>query len=164
MEVTREWWSIKSDNERAVFALLGVASIAVLFWVLLLLPLMQARANAEDRYLRSTSALSFVQAAGAELRRAETQDGVEVARDPIAALPLRQAVPNAASQSGLAISRVQPESENQITIWVEDVDARRVYAFIDLMERRAASQLVRVQLNQLDGARVRGSLVLRRGE
>jgi type II secretory pathway component PulM len=162
MEMIRDWWASKSENERRIVVLLGVISVSVLFWAGLLAPLQQLRASAIDRYERSSDTLLLAQNVQSEAQRLKAAPQADRSSDPIRQQPLRQVIPYAAGRHALPIARVVPEGDNQITVWVEGVDARRVYAFVDYLESSAGVRLLRIQLSHIANGEVRGSMLLRK--
>ncbi|MEL6364775.1 MAG: type II secretion system protein GspM [Pseudomonadota bacterium] len=129
-----EFWTGLSVRERWLIGVGGALAILVGGWLGVVRPLADAREDAINTWRRTGDDLTIVEDAAARARAAALDPGARAARQPSRA-GLRAAATGAARAAGLGISRLQPEDETAVRVWVDDAPAENVYAWLVAAER-----------------------------
>ena len=129
----RAWWESREPRERVLLGVLGalLAAFALLF--ALVLPVMDARANAE-----------------AELRRAQAdyrivaQTAVRPQTGGARAAFSRSVLLSAAREAGLQVTRIQADRDGGFAVWIDDAETAALYGMFEQLLTRTTAQMDRV--------------------
>ena len=141
-----EFWNNLDSRERKLVSLLGLFAFVFLIWLLAVRPLQDAKARAERGQVAAMNEHRIV-AEGAPRLSSSTQGGALSAFD-------RNALVNAARESDLAITRVQPGQDGQLRVWFEDVPSPNVYNLLSRISAGYDVRITRAQINRRAGNQV----------
>lgn len=142
-----QWWFDREPRERAL--LLGVAMMAGLFafFQFLVLPLVHYRASAQDQYDAALAILEDVEAG------ARTAQAIRAAAGARPEGAVRTIVAATATELGLAITRLQPLETAELDVWLDNVSAQLLYAWVGRLQERGIP-VTRAVIQKSDGATV----------
>ena len=143
------WWQGKPANERLVYSLLAGAATLALLWLGLWRPLADWQAEQALR-LRQAEQLAGWLAANEAEARAVAAAGQGGAGAGGALLPL---VTQAADESGVRLSRLQPEDNGAVSVILEQQPFNAVVALLAKLELREG---IAVQRASIDAYRSAG--------
>lgn len=131
------FWSGLSPRERTLIGVAAAILVLVGGWYGVVNPLLSARANAERAWLRTGDDLVNVERAAARARAATGAPQKQQNSRPAnqSAAGLRAATAGAARAAGLSISRLQPEGETAVRVWIDEAPATDVYDWLLKAER-----------------------------
>lgn len=123
------WWAGRSPRERVLLGVMAALLAAVLVWLIFV-----AFANARDRaVLRLDTAVTDmgrINAAAAVIRRAQRAGPAPAAGTAV------MIIGAAASQTGLALSRIDPQGNDRVGIAIANASSKAVFGWIAGLERR----------------------------
>lgn len=160
------WWQTLSERERRLVGLAGLLALAVVLYLGLLRPLYALR-DAEEAGWRSAMArLAEVEALAGEVTTLQQQGarmtaaGKRRQSEPVQVLAAR-----AARARGLSMSRLVPEGEGAVTVWIDQVETPSLYDWILDLQSDYGIAVSRASLTPLaDGRGVRAQVTLSAGE
>lgn len=138
-ETLRAWWITRSTREQrlllVMFALVGV----VLIWLLVLRPLADLRADAEQRHGEAVTAL-------AEARARTALSSAPTATPP---LPIDSLLARTSSDAGFPNARIVAQSPAQASITIEAGRPQAVFGWVRGLEAQGVVvQSLRARANQ----------------
>nr|WP_070959621.1 type II secretion system protein GspM [Hyphomonas sp. Mor2] len=159
----KAWWKNMAPRERALIAIAGVLTAIVVAWQLVLVPSLQARAEAEVRLSESDRSLARIQERYG-MQRALGAAAPTNARATSGSLEdFKAAITGAASDAGLAIARLQGNDSTSVRLIFEDVDPRLVFIWLESVQANQSGQVTRFNMEQAGGGNVRVSVDLAPG-
>lgn len=157
MTAVKTWWMGLSDREHWLLGALGATVVLLALVQFALMPLLAWRAEQYRLLDLVRRDAQLVQSAAAAAQKLK---GLNTGPARTSETPLRQAVGSSANALGLAISRIQPDGQTGLTIWVEAITApvffrwcHELYEHYGIRATRVSLQsegdqgLVRVQLS-----------------
>ncbi|HBB55784.1 MAG TPA: hypothetical protein DCZ49_06315 [Hyphomonadaceae bacterium] len=138
----RSAWRARSDREQMLLLGLAVLASALIYVYGLFLPAMAARESAARR-LRAASAdlaQARVLAAALDQRNAESAPAI-TGPDGV-----RGAIAAAAGAAGIAFSRIADDGDGVASVWVEDAETPRLFAWIERLQSQYGLEIQRLSL------------------
>ena len=149
--------ALQSSEQRAV-TILGVFAVVVVTYLGIWAPASDWRVIAEQARDRQFDTLSMMKETESQARAAARERPAETAEGSLLSL-----VSSSAQAQGINPNRLQPEGENAVSLWFDNVAFSSV---MELLERMAAIPGVEVQQLVIDGSeepgQVRARIVLSR--
>lgn len=149
----RQRWLMLAPREQHVLKILGIFSAVFLLVYGLWLPSRHAAQNARAQYESNRELLQRMQSSAGQLG---SSNGVMTGGSVLGG------VSAAANNEGLTLSRIEPEGEGQVRVWVERADFNKVAAWL----AKLSSQGIKLQEaqaeKQSDGKGVSARFVLSR--
>ena len=133
LEQFRTWWDARQAQERTLL-LVGAALMAVLlFYLAVWQPVARAHHRAELALSQSHAAAQRLEVIGAEVARLRGAGGQSAANR---SLSLLAAVDQASRgpELGKAPSRIQPEGDKEVKLWIDDVPFDAVLQWTQLLQ------------------------------
>ncbi len=145
-----KFFNSRTPREQLLIALMLVLVVLFAIWQFLINPMIEAKANADAKRTKALNELSIVQRAVPQLRTSEsTTQTFDQA-----------AVFNTARNVNIAISRIQPQDDNALKIWIEDTPSTTLYGFLLALSRDYAVDITRVNINRRDNGLVSAQITL----
>jgi len=120
LEQFRAWWAERNQDERRILIAGAIVVAVVLFYVAIWEPVAKAHRRAETTLAENRAVASRLEAMGAEVGRLRGANGASAANR---SLSLLAAVDQSSRgpELGKAPSRIQPEGDKEVKLWVDDV-------------------------------------------
>jgi general secretion pathway protein M len=157
LERFRAWWGGLAQRERQVLSAGAAALALIVVYLALWQPLAQARSGRETALAEARALAIRLEALALEVQRNRGAGGTITGADQSLLAVVDQS--GKASRLGKPPSRLQPEGDNTVRVWVEDVPFDAVLRWLnDLqtrygvrvdnadIERESAAGLVNVRL------------------
>lgn len=119
------YWRERTARERILLAAAGGLTAVLVLWQLMLSPLLGERAAAQAAFESADAALMDVRRSLSVLGAVEDTAGVATRTGS-----LRAVVSNSANQFGLAIARIQPGEEGEISVSLENAQAAALFRWL----------------------------------
>lgn len=149
MAPLRQRWRLLAPREQQMLRVLGIFGALLLLVYGIWLPSRHAAENAQRQYESNRELLMQLQASGSVVHNPVAMGG-----------SLLGNVSAAAGNSNLTLSRIEPEGDSQVRVWVEKADFNAVARWLAVL----SSQGLRLQEAQVEkqseGGGVSGRLVL----
>lgn len=126
------FWQERTPREQWLIGLAGAILIAVLAYQAVYAPLLRYRESAERSYQAAFELFEEVSAGAEEaafLRQLGEQAGAAEGQT------VRTIAGAGARQLGVAITRLQPADRDGLTLWIDSVESRMLYAWLTEMHR-----------------------------
>ncbi|MEE2565767.1 type II secretion system protein GspM [Hyphobacterium marinum] len=151
------WWQGRTGREQGLLAGLALVLGVLVLWYGIIAPVVgwrdTSRARYEvsaERYLHVTAELARIEGS-AEAHAVQTYDR-----------PLRTVAGERAAAHGLAISRVLPDGDGQLNLWIEAAPAGSLTDWLSDLDRNHAVRVERLTLDRRADRLVNAQIVLRR--
>ena len=149
--------ALQSSEQRAV-TILGVFAVVVVIYLGVWTPASDWRVIAEQERNSQFETLSMMKETESQARAAARERPTETAEESLLSI-----VSSSTQEQGINPNRLQPEGENAVSLWFDNVAFSSV---MELLERMAAIPGVEVQQLVIDGSeepgQVRARIVLSR--
>lgn len=136
----KAWWSSRDVRERILIGVAGLLTCAILLVQFVLLPAQAFAGRQERAYAAALAEQADVRAALA----GRMQAGAVESRER----PLQAVLTSSAELYGLSIARLLPAEDEGLNLWIEDVPAELVYAWIAELERVHAVRVGRASIRR----------------
>lgn len=151
-QLQTQYEDIPHRNRILLFSLSGV-TIAVMFFMLIYLPLMQWSDKKMDYYDQQVSIFSWLTK---NIQTAKDQENR--AKNETALRDMPAVVSQTAKQTGISISRIQPTKKG-VDIWVDDAAYQKILSWLVVLENQHYIIVQRIKLEQLkEEGRVKTSI------
>lgn len=131
------FWTDRNTREKWLIGVAGALFAIVILWMGILTPVMNAHASAVTEQEIAARDLDIV--------RISAPNSGTVA----SAAPLNRAGLIAiARQRDIALSRVQPQGSDALTVWLDDIATARLYGFLDVLIRENNAEVQRLTINR----------------
>jgi general secretion pathway protein M len=147
----QSWWVDREPRERLLLAVLGALLTLFGLIFLLVLPLQAARADAVsalDRAKADMIAVSRLQAQTGQTGRAAFNRAVLV---------------NVARAEDVKLTRVQPGADTTLSVWIDEAQTERLYAFFEALLTDYSASLDRVVISSDANGRLSAQFTIRGG-
>lgn len=159
----RTWWTEMAPRERLLIAVAGFLTVIVIGWQFVLVPSLNARAEAQVRLDTADRTLSRIQESYI-LKRAQGAAAPNNARPTSGNIDdFRANVTSAASDMGLAIARLQGNDANSVRLIFENVDPRMIFVWLEAVQSNYSGQVRRFNMEQAGNGLVRVNVDLAPG-
>lgn len=142
-----QWWFERQPRERLLLGTVGALVVVLALIQFALLPLLSYRAAARDQH---ATALALLQEIEAGARTIQAQRAIQAKRPDGS---MRTLVAAAASDIGLSITRLQPVENTGLDVWLDNVGAQLMYAWIARLQDQGVP-VVRAVIQRTDDATV----------
>lgn len=158
------WWRDLSERERRLMGIAGLLALAVLLYLGLLRPLYALR-DAEEAGLRSAMArLTEVEALAGEVAALRQRGAASAVGGGDGADPVQSVAAREARRRGLDMSRLVPEGEAAVTVWIDQAETPALYDWILTLKDDYGIAVSRASLTPLaDGRGVRAQVTFTAG-
>ena len=154
------WWSTMVPRERFLISIAGILTAIVIGWQFVLVPSLEARAEARLRLDEADRTLAQIQERYG-LRRALGAATPSDARPRSSSIDdFKAAITGSAGNIGLAITRLQGNDGNSVRLIFEDVDPRLIFLWLESVQANHSAQVTRFNMEQAGGDQVRVSVDL----
>lgn len=157
MEKLAAYWQGRTGREQALVAGLAAVMATLLLWYVIASPVLAWQAEgraryeqAAERYLRLSAGLAQLSGEGAA-QQVATRDR-----------PVRTITGERAVAHGLVISRVLPDGDDQLNVWLEAAAADSFTDWLTDLDRNHAIRVVRLTADRRGDRLVSAQIVLRR--
>lgn len=155
----KAWWGSRTGREQLLLAVLGglTAVIVVLFGIIT--PLLQARDNAERSYVRAITDLQAVERGAAQVKMLGAVAGGRGGDGR----SVRAIIGATTSAAGLSISRTEPISNDEVTVWIDAAPAPVLFGWLQQLSVEHSVLVTQSNIQRSErGAVVRANLTLQR--
>lgn len=154
-------WRDLSGRERGLIAVAGLLALLVLMAQFVVRPLLGARLEARRGHAAALVLVDEMADKAARLGALQTRRGSLQAPD---AATVRLTVGRTAQARGIAITRLSPEPGGAVSLWLDDADARAVFAWLVELEQTHGIHVRKADMgNAADGKSVRFQVQLAGG-
>lgn len=136
-------WHARPPREQMLLSVLGALLIGLGYWLLVLAPARAGAQAARDRYVAASESLMEVEAGVA---RISGLSGVAANTGPGNAGSLRAELARSAEAAGLKITRLQPDNDGAVAVWLEPAPPPAVFAWIGGLYRDGGISVKRLSL------------------
>lgn len=144
------WWEGREPRERLLLGVLGVLIAVFLLVFAIVLPIQSARSDATAQLNRAKSDLVAV----SRLSGPSDRGAVRAPFD-------RSVLITVARAQGVKLTRVQPGSDNSLSVWIDDAQTDRLYGFFDALLSGYAANLDQVIVSADANGRLSAQFVVR---
>ena len=136
----RVWFEARQPREQLVVAAGALAVLLALIYLVLWQPFALARDHAEADLASARSLAARIEQLGSQAQQAHAGGGPPVVGPEVSLL---SAVDQASKDGilGKAPSRMQPDGDKQVRVWIEDVPVDAVLRWIDDLQSRYAVRI-----------------------
>ena len=124
-------------------------------WLLIVTPILNAKAQALRQKDIAANNYQIVKNGVTYLGAGESQ-----AKKPMDQTEFVQE----ARKAGMALTRIQPETDGALRVWFEPVIATKVYTFLQTLSQNYAVSLTQIQIDQTEGGLVDVQMTLSPGQ
>lgn len=152
MELWTNIWSARNSREKVLIGIALTLLALVMLWQFFYKPLANYPAVQERAYKQAVLDLKTMQKGQTVLR------GQSANVKPVTTLSAEQyqsTITDAAKAKGLIITRRQPKGYEEIALWLDDVDSKGLYDWVEGITSSYNVVLIKAQLYRNDDANVR---------
>lgn len=145
-------WNERNDREKILIGVAAALLALLVLWMFVYTPMSNYPAKQERAYKQAVQDLKIMQKGQTVLQ------GQSTTVKPVTMLTAEKyqsTITDAAKDKGLIITRRQPKGYEEITLWLDDVDSKALYAWIDGITSSYNVTLTKAQLYRNDDASVR---------
>lgn len=147
-----EVWRARAPRERLLLTVLGAILLAMGYSLLVLIPAHSAAGAAKARFASAAVSLREVEAGVAQLSGTaptpkRQQNG-----------SLRSELVRSAEAIGLKVTRLQPDSDGAIAIWLEPAAPAAVFGWIGSLSREEGISVRRLTLSKSEAGQVQAQI------
>lgn len=152
-------WAERSAREQTLIAIAAGLGLVFLVWTVIMSPAAHYRAGAQAAYEAAVESHREL-VSGIVLHRRLAAGGAEAGAG--SGGPLGVIIAQSSAERSLAITRVQPDENGQITVWLDSVDAEALMDWLVMLAREEGVAIARATLDREGDGRVRAQIVLGR--
>jgi len=130
-----------SANEQKLIGLAAILCVVLGGWQFLIKPISQAKTKSQAAYQTAVRDYNIVQNGLPRLTRAAPQSSGKQAFN-------RSALIETARSVNIAISRVQPASNNELQVWFDEASSSQIYGFLQILDNQYAVETLSAQVNR----------------
>ena len=139
------WFEKLAPRERVLIAIAAGLFAVFAIWQFLVSPILSGTSAAE-RQLNAAKRDHTIVSNG--LPKMTAQNNINKAK-------LNQSgIIETARKTNVAISRVQPESDGKLQVWLEDSPAQNVYSFLSELDRGYSAVTIKAQMTRREGGTI----------
>ncbi len=121
-----QWWQDRTGRERLLIAGAGGLCAILALYQFVYVPVLAYRDSAYRSYLQAEALMQDVAAGAAQANALKQVTARRSASDE----PLRVTVTTSAHRAGVSITRLEPDANGGLSVWVEEADARVIQGWI----------------------------------
>lgn len=161
----RRAWAERTVREQTLLLAGCALALACVVWVFAVSPVLGWRSEAKRDYAASVAEHAEMGAGLARWRTLSERESVgggagEAAGEDTA---LRTLVARAAREGGIPVTRVLPDEQGRLNVWVDPVAASELMGWLDGLSRSQGVRASRISLDRGEAGTVRAQLLLARG-
>ena len=157
------WWTGLADRERLLILIAGLLTALVVVWQFVLIPTTSARAEARANLEEADRDLARIQETYMR-KRAQGSAAPANARPTSASIEdFKAAVTGSAGDIGLSIARLQGDNDTSVRLVFENADPRLIFLWLEDVQAKHCSQVMRFNMEQAGGGLVRVNVDLAAG-
>ena len=145
------WWEAREPRERLLLGVLGALLGVFVLVFAVILPVMDARADADRALARAQADYNIV-------ARTLPRAGAGSAERTLFS---RSALLDAARAEGLQITRIQAGREGDLSVWIDDAQTTALYAMFDALLTDTTASMDRVVVSADGNGRLSAQFTVR---
>lgn len=150
-----EWWDSMAPRERLLIGVAGLLTVLFVVWQFIMVPSLTARAEARANLDQADRVLSQIQERYV-LKRAQGSAAASTARPTSSSIDaFKASITGAASDTGLAIARLQGNDTSSVRLVFENADPRLVFLWLEQVQAKHSAQVTRFNMEQAGNGLVR---------
>lgn len=134
----KDWFLSRDRREQWLLGVFGALLFFWIIWAFLLSPILSAKAQAQTDLIKAQNDYRMMMRAAPLLGGG----GVSAATQNFD----RSVMINLAQQRGIRLTRVQPETNGNITVWIDDVPTQNLYAMFETLLTNYKVEMDRVAI------------------
>lgn len=163
INIMKDRFSSLTPREQALLGILAVLLMSAIFWFWIFVPLDHWNQRAKQDY--KSAALNAQQIRQAmivakSMSRTDQDQKPSSGLDPVSVSDIRTIVSQTTQAAGLSLSRIQPEQEKGLNVWLDDVDGRDLMAWLITLYNQHGISTAKVSLQRGKENTVRAQLLL----
>ncbi|ACT59151.1 type II secretion system protein GspM [Hirschia baltica] len=124
----KNWWAAREPREKLLLSICLVLTLTIVLFQFIFGPSVEFRDRASKRYLSQASSHSEV----VQTLRVYENSPRQV--NAVSAGPVQGVVSDSSAVFGIDISRIEPTSNGDLTLWIEEIDPQSLYAWLTDLE------------------------------
>lgn len=159
----RNWWNQLSSRERRLVGGGGVLTLTLLLYALIWQPFQNTLQRLRQTVAEQRADLAWMRQAALEAKRLRNaQDKPSSSPSQDARRSLLIVVDQTARSAGLgtALKRVEPQGEDKVRVWLEQVDFDQLIGWLDTLRREQAIRTANAVIERQAGGSVDARLIL----
>jgi len=141
------FWLGLSERERVLIYVGAGILVSLLIYVFVINPL----ADKKQASLRALEAERAIYYRVLDMAQISKNNGVTVQAGASRTAPTREAVTEASRKTGIAISRIQPSRDGDISFWIDTAKTGEMFDWLLLLEQEYGRQAKKVSLQKNAG-------------
>ena len=133
-------WDEREPYEKMTMAALGGAILLALLWLVLIGPILSAKASAQSQTNRALRDYQIVNQAAPILGQAKTASAGSFTQATLIDL---------ARKNSVKLSRVQPDKD-AVLVWMDDIEALKLYGFLNILVVEGGADIMRAVISTGD--------------
>ncbi len=148
-----KFWLGLTQREQILIVACGVTVLCFLLYVLVINPILSNKQSAYAALEAQKQSYSKILSLAVQAERVDRHNANSISRQ----LPIREAATEASRTVGVAISRIQPGSDDKVTFWIDNANTQEMNSWLLLLKDQYGWQVSKVSLNKnSDGETLRG--------
>jgi type II secretory pathway component PulM len=143
----KSFWSGLTERERLLICAGAVVVVTLLIYALVLNPLAE-RKQASLRALETERTIYYNVL---DMARASKNNSATVQTASFRTTPIREAVTEASRKTGIAISRIQPDRDGDVSFWIDAANTGEIFDWLLLLEQEFGRQVKRISIQKNTG-------------
>lgn len=142
-----KYWANLTSREQLSLITLAVLIGLFLIYILLVMPLVGEKEQAlislndeKERYQRVMQMAKMTKETNGQKRMSTNSE-----------IPIREAATAASQQTGVSISRIQPEANNRVTFWIDKAGTQEMMNWLVLLRSRYGFNATKVTIQKNTG-------------
>lgn len=140
-------WTSRTPREQVLLLVMAVLVLCVGLSQFLVQPVLEQRRDSRAALARSQALLAAVNEATLQQRANPAPRADE---GGAAGQPVRSVVTATARAMNVAITRVQPQGDDSVVLWIDAVETEALFRWISLMDTRHHLSVDQIQINSAD--------------
>jgi len=138
MSAITQYWQDREPREKTLLAIMGVLFILIIGWFFIIAPIFTAQNKAQDTL--NEAQRDYITVA----RLAPTLSNVGAVSGPVFN---QGTLIGAAQRRGINPSRLQPDGNGNLTVWIETGDTQALYGLLNDVITRNGANLARASIS-----------------
>lgn len=152
----KRFWSGLSERERLLICTGAAVMTALVIYMFVVNPL-AARKKVSLSALEAEKTIYY---SVLDMAQASKRNGETIQTAPFNTVPIREAATEASRKTGIAISRIQPGRDGDVSFWIDTATTWEIFNWFLLLEQEYGRQAKRISLQKNTGEEtLRGQFV-----
>lgn len=122
------WWNTREPREQLLISISCVLTLGVILYQFLYAPSVEFREQSARRYSAQASTHMDV------VQTLRTYENSPRQMNAVSSGPVQGIVSDSSGIFGISISRIEPTENGDLTLWIEEIDPRALYAWLTDLE------------------------------